>query len=79
MLEAYDKEARELGSIVKDRSRGLAYFYSVRDNRKIFLVWELRDPDNLCWHELDETYSDRLPVDLPAGAHVSGDEFPSQD
>ena len=29
-LEAYEKEIRDLGGILKDRSRGLAYFYSER-------------------------------------------------
>jgi hypothetical protein len=70
-LEAYEKEIRDLGGILKDRSRGLAYFYSERDNRKIFLIWELREPDLLSWHELDETFSDRVPVDFHEDAPAS--------
>ncbi len=70
-LEAFDKEVRDLGGILKDASRGLAYFYSQRDGRKIFLIWELREPDLLSWHELDETFHDRVPIDFAAGARAS--------
>jgi len=75
-LEAYEKEIRDLGGILKDRSRGLAYFYSERDNRKIFLIWELREPDLLSWHELDETFSDRVPVDFHEDARASAVDYP---
>jgi hypothetical protein len=78
-LEAFEKEVRDLGGILKDSSRGLAYFYSQRDGRKIFLIWELREPDLLCWHELDETFTDRVPVDFAAGARAgSGLDFPER-
>ena len=78
-LEAYDKETRDLGGILKDPARGLAYFYSERDNRKIFLIWELREPDLLSWHELDESFSDRVPVELPQGARAGTGDFPGSD
>jgi len=67
-LEAYEKEVKDLGGILKDSGRGLAYFYSQRDGRRIFLIWELREPDLLCWHELDESFHDRVPIDMAAGA-----------
>lgn len=71
-IDAFEKEVRDLGGILKDPSRGLAYFYSQREGRRIFLVWELREPDLLCWHELDETFPDRVPVDLAAGGARAG-------
>ncbi|HZN59265.1 MAG TPA: DUF2203 family protein [Planctomycetota bacterium] len=78
-LESYEKEVRDLGGILRDPGRGLTYFYSQRDGRKIFLIWELREPDLLCWHELDETFSDRVPVDLAAGAPAgSGLDLPER-
>lgn len=68
-LDTYDREVRELGGILKDARKGLVYFYSERDGRKIFLVWELYDPDVVSWHELDETFSDRIPLDTrPLGS-----------
>lgn len=69
-LEVYEKEVRDLGAVLKDRNRGLTYFYSERGGRKIFLIWELREPDLLSWHELDETFSDRMPVEFPSGARA---------
>jgi hypothetical protein len=64
-MDSYDKEVRDLGGILKDARKGLVYFYSERDGRKIFLVWELYDPDLISWHELDETFSDRMPLESP--------------
>jgi len=78
-LEIYEKEIRELGGLLKDAARGLVYFYSFRDNRKVFLVWELREPDLLSWHELDESFSDRVPLEMPAGAQASSLDFPDRD
>lgn len=75
-LQAFEKETRELGGILKDPSRGLAYFFSERDNRKVFLIWEMGEPDLISWHELDETFSDRLPVEFPAEARASAGDFP---
>ncbi len=71
-LDAYDKEVRDLGGILKDARKGLVYFYSERDGRKIFLVWELYEPDLVSWHELDETFSDRIPLETrPLGTSAS--------
>lgn len=75
-LEGFDKELRDLGGFLKDRNRGLIYFYSERGGRKVFLIWELRCPDLLFWHELDETFADRLPVDFPEGARASALDYP---
>ena len=60
-----DKEIVDLGGILKDARKGHVYFYSERDGRKIFLVWEFSTPDQICWHELDETYADRMPLESP--------------
>ena len=71
-LDIYDKEIRDLGGILKDARKGLVYFYSERDGRKIFLVWELYEPDLVSWHELDETFSDRVPLESrPLGTGTS--------
>jgi hypothetical protein len=78
-LQGYEKEVRDLGGILKDPGRGLAYFYSERDKRRIFLIWELREPDLLSWHELDETFSDRVPVEFSAGAPASAMDYTEDD
>jgi hypothetical protein len=74
-LDAFDKEIRDLGGILKDARKGLVYFYSERDGRKIFLVWELYEPNIVSWHELDETFSDRIPLDnRPLGTSATNVE-----
>ena len=78
-LEVYEKETHDLGAVLKDRNRGLTYFYSERGNRKIFLIWELREPDLLSWHELDETFSDRMPIEFPPDAPASAVEYPESE
>src|ERR1041385_3199571 len=71
-MDHFDKEIRDLGGILKDARKGLVYFYSERDGRKIFLIWELYEPDLISWHELDETFSDRIPLDSrPLGTSAS--------
>jgi hypothetical protein len=70
-LENYDKEIRLLGGSLKDVRRGLVYFYSERDGRKIFLVWDHRQPGTVSWHELDESFADRSPVEFAEGARAS--------
>ncbi len=62
-LDSFEKEIRELGGILKDARRGVVYFYSEREGRKIFLIWELHEPDKISWHELDDTFSDRIPLE----------------
>jgi hypothetical protein len=72
LLESLEKEVLGLGGKLRDPSRGLTYFYSDRDSRRIFLIWDLREPDLLTWHELDETFSDRLPVDFSESGNPPG-------
>lgn len=73
-IQEYEKEARDLGGVLKDMSRGLVYFTSERDGRRIFLIWELGRPDLISWHELDESFSDRVPVELSTKG--LGPDFP---
>ena len=63
-MDAYDKEIRLLDGILRDARRGLVYFYSEREERRIFLVWDTSHPDSISWHELDESFADRTPVEI---------------
>jgi len=44
---------------IKDVSRGLIDFPSMRDGREIFLCWEKEDDDVEFWHDLDVGYGGR--------------------
>jgi hypothetical protein len=63
-MDAYDREVRLLGGILRDARRGLVYFYSEREGRRIFLVWDPAHPDTVSWHELDASFADRTPIEL---------------
>ena len=75
-LEEYEREIRHLGGILKDPRRGLVYFYSKRGSRRIYLVWDYRQPDLVSWHELDESFADRSPVEFHEGAKASALDSP---
>ena len=62
-MDSYDKEVRLLGGILRDARRGLVYFYSEKEGRRIFLVWDPAHPEAVSWHELDESFADRTPVE----------------
>ncbi len=62
-METFDKEVRLLGGILRDARRGFVYFYSEREGRRVFLVWDPSHPESVSWHELDESFADRTPVE----------------
>lgn len=70
-LEAFENEIRNLGGFLKDSEKGLAYFPSERDSRKIYLIWELSEPELISWHGQEQALSDRLPVEFPEGSQAS--------
>jgi hypothetical protein len=45
--------------IIKDLSRGLLDFPSLRNQREIYLCWEQDEEDIQFWHDLDSGYSGR--------------------
>ncbi len=56
------RKVRSLGCFVKDISRGLVDFYSVRNGRLIFFCWQLGEKEIQFWHELNSGYSGRKPI-----------------
>ena len=70
-MEAFDKEVRLLGGILRDARRGLVYFYSEREGRRVFLVWDPSHPAHVSWHELDESFADRTLVERSPGKKAS--------
>jgi hypothetical protein len=61
-LEGLEREVRLLGGTVKDARRGIVYFNSTKDDRPILLVWDPAQPAAISWHEVDESFSDRVPI-----------------
>ncbi|MBK9164069.1 MAG: DUF2203 domain-containing protein [Acidobacteria bacterium] len=53
-------EITEVGVQVKDYSRGLIDFPSVREGRIVLLCWQLGEPDEIeWWHEIEDGFAGR--------------------
>jgi hypothetical protein len=56
-------DLHELGVQLKDYSRGLIDFPSVRDDRVVLLCWQLGDGDEIeWWHEIEAGFAGRRPL-----------------
>jgi hypothetical protein len=56
-------ELHELGIQLKDYSRGLIDFPSMRDGRVVLLCWQLGEDEQIeWWHELETGFAGRQPL-----------------
>ncbi|MEO8572858.1 MAG: DUF2203 domain-containing protein [Pyrinomonadaceae bacterium] len=56
-------ELHDLGVQLKDYSRGLIDFPCLRDDRVVFLCWQLGDGDEIeWWHEVEGGFAGRQPL-----------------
>ncbi len=51
------------GCLVKDLDLGLIDFPCLVDNREIYLCWKLGEPHIEFWHNTDEGFQGRKPID----------------
>ena len=61
-INSYIREVEALGCFVEEFKRGIVNFPSLYNGRKVFLCWRPGEPEVKHWHELDETFSDRIPI-----------------
>lgn len=62
-LTALVTEIEALGVQLKDFSRGLIDFPSLRDGRVVLLCWQIGEGDRLeWWHDVDTGFSGRTPL-----------------
>ena len=62
-------ELQELGIVVRDIDRGLIDFPAIRDEREVYLCWELDEDEIAFWHDLESGFGGRQPLDeRPRGA-----------
>jgi hypothetical protein len=56
-------ELHELGIEIKDHTRGLIDFPSMRGDRVVYLCWQLGEGDEIgWWHELEAGFAGRQPL-----------------
>jgi hypothetical protein len=54
---------QDAGILIRDVDRGLIDFPAIREDREVYLCWELGEDDIAFWHELDSGYRSREPLD----------------
>ena len=62
-INRYLQELELVGCVFKGFEAGLVDFYSLRDDRPVFLCWRLGEERITHWHEIDAGYSGRQPID----------------
>jgi len=50
------------GALIKDIDAGLIDFYSMRQDRLIFLCWKLGEESVQFWHEIEDGFAGRQPL-----------------
>jgi hypothetical protein len=67
-INRYLQELEAIGCVFKGFEGGLVDFYSLREDRPIFLCWRLGEDRINHWHEIDTGFGGRQPID---GAIIS--------
>jgi hypothetical protein len=62
-INRYLQELEGVGCVFKGFEAGLVDFYSLRDDRPIFLCWRLGEDRIAYWHEIDSGFAGRQPID----------------
>ena len=64
-ISGYLTELDQVGCVFKGFEAGLVDFYSLLEDRLVFLCWRLGEARVTHWHELDAGYAGRRPIDQP--------------
>jgi len=62
-ITEYLEEIEEVGCLFKGFDAGLVDFYTLREDRLVFLCWRVEESHITHWHEVDGGYSGRQPID----------------
>ena len=62
-INRYLQELETIGCVFKGFEAGLVDFYSLREDRPIFLCWRLGEDRIGHWHEIEAGFGGRQPID----------------
>ena len=62
-ISGYLGEIEAIGCLFKGFDAGLVDFYTLRDDRLVFLCWRVDEDHITHWHDLEAGYAGRQPVD----------------
>lgn len=71
LISGYLQELEAIGCVFKGFEAGLVDFYSLRDDRPIFLCWKLGESRINYWHEVTAGFAGRQPIDPQAFASIT--------
>ena len=62
-ITEYLEEIEAIGCLFKGFDAGLVDFYTLREDRLVFLCWRVEESHITHWHEVDAGYAGRQPID----------------
>jgi hypothetical protein len=62
-ISSYLDEITDIGCLFKGFDAGLVDFYTLREDRLVFLCWRVDEAHITHWHEIEAGYSGRQPID----------------
>ena len=62
-ISGYLGEIEAVGCLFKGFDAGLVDFYTLREDRLVFLCWRVDEDHITHWHEIEAGYAGRQPVD----------------
>ena len=62
-MDGYLAELEQVGCVFKGFEEGLVDFYSLREDRLVFLCWRYGEERITHWHEIEAGFAGRQPVD----------------
>jgi hypothetical protein len=62
-INRYLHELEAVGCVFKGFEAGLVDFYSLREDRPVFLCWRLGEERISHWHEIESGFAGRQPID----------------
>ena len=62
-ISEFLEEIAAIGCEFKGFDAGLVDFYTLREDRLVFLCWRVEEPHITHWHDLEAGYAGRQPID----------------
>jgi hypothetical protein len=62
-LDALIHQIIDTGAQIKDINTGLLDFSALREGREVYLCWQYGEHDIAFWHEVEDGYAGRQPIE----------------
>jgi hypothetical protein len=62
-LDALVHRILDTGAQIKDINTGLLDFSALKDGREVYLCWKYEEGDIAFWHEVDDGFAGRQPIE----------------